>query len=65
MTPTQKSALINDLIKENRDYTVRDYLKHLEDIESVERTAGRRSMHTVLSEVSGFGRPVKKLHNKI
>lgn len=39
MTPTEKARLINDLIKENRDSTIKDYLETLKEIEQIQQAA--------------------------
>ncbi len=38
MTLEEKIILVNQLIKEDRDHTIRDYLDIVEEIELVEQT---------------------------
>jgi hypothetical protein len=38
MTLADKISLIDQMIRENSDYTIRDYLSHVKEIESVENS---------------------------
>lgn len=52
MTLPDQILLINDLIRENREATVRDYIETLKDVERVEQTADQKDH---LDELAGQG----------